>query len=94
MSAILDFMHSTPFTIAVLVIWAISAIGLIVFVLMHSGKGTGIGEAIAGSIYGSDTGSSIVERNLDRITVVFAVVFMVSLLLLMISYPQGSISGS
>ena len=94
MNAVLDFMHSTPFTIVVLVIWAISAIGLIVFVLMHSGKGTGIGEAIAGSIYGSETGSSIVERNLDRITVVFAVIFMVSLLLLMVSYPQGTVSGS
>ena len=94
MNAVLDFMHSTPFTIVVLVIWAISAIGLIVFVLMHSGKGTGIGEAIAGSIYGSETGSSIVERNLDRITVVFAVIFMVSLLLLMVSYPQGTVSES
>lgn len=94
MSAVIDFMQSTPFCIAVLVVWAISAVGLIVFVLMHSGKGTGIGEAIAGSIYGSDTGSSVVERNLDRITVVFAIVFMVCLLLLMISYPQGTTISS
>ena len=92
MDAVLNFMHSTPFCIAVLVVWAISAVGLIVFVLMHSGKGTGVSEVIAGSIYGSDTGSSIVERNLDRITVVFAVVFMVCLLLLMIAYPHGSVS--
>ena len=92
MSAILDFMHSTPFLIVVLVIWAISSVGLVVFVLLHSGKGTGVGEAIAGSIYGSETGSSIVERNLDRITVVFAIVFMLSLLLLMISYPTGTVS--
>lgn len=93
MRAILDFMHSMPFLVVVLVIWGLSAIGLIVFVLMHSGKGTGISEAIAGSIYGSDTGSSIVERNLDRITVVCAVVFMVSLLLLMVAYPTGSVAG-
>ena len=73
------------------ILWAISAIGLIIFVLMHSGKGTGVSEVIAGSIYGTDTGSSIVERNLDRITVIFAVVFMVSLLLLMISFPTGSV---
>ena len=78
--------------IIVLVIWAISAVGLIVFVLLHSGKGTGISEAIAGSIYGADTGSSIVEKNLDRITIVFAVVFMVSLLLLMVIYPHGAVS--
>ena len=91
MNVILDIMHSTAFMYVVLVLWAISAVGLIVFVLMHSGKGTGVSEVIAGSIYGSDTGSSIVERNLDRITVIFAVVFMVCLILLMISYPTGSV---
>lgn len=91
MDAILNVMHSTPFLYVVLALWAISSVGLIVFVLMHSGKGTGVSEVIAGSIYGTDTGSSIVERNLDRITVIFAIVFMVSLLLLMISYPTGSV---
>ena len=93
MNAILDFMHSMPFLIVVLVIWAISAVGLIAFVLMHSGKGTGISEVIAGSITGADSGSSIVERNLDRVTVVCAIVFMVCLLLLMIAYPTGSVVG-
>lgn len=91
MDAILNVMHSTPFLYIVLALWAISSVGLIVFVLMHSGKGTGVSEVIAGSIYGTDTGSSIVERNLDRITVIFAIIFMVSLLLLMISYPTGSV---
>lgn len=87
----LEVMQSTPFVIAVLVIWAISAIGLIVFVLLHSGKGTGVSEVIAGSIYGADSGSSIVERNLDRITIIFAIVFMVCLLLMMVIYPHGTV---
>ena len=91
MNVILDVLHSAPFMYVILVLWAISAIGLIVFVLMHSGKGTGVSEVIAGSIYGTDTGSSIVERNLDRITVVFAIVFIVSLLFLMISFPTGTV---
>ena len=82
----------TPVLYAVIVIWAISAIGLIVFVLLHSGKGTGLSEAIAGSVYGGDTGTSIVEKNLDRITIIFAVVFLLSLIALMIVYPQGSIA--
>ncbi len=91
MNVILDVMHSAPFMYVFLVLWAISAVGLIVFVLMHSGKGTGVSEVIAGSIYGTDTGSSIVERNLDRITIVFAIVFIVSLLFLMISFPTGTV---
>ena len=81
----------TPVLYAVIVIWAISAIGLIVFVLLHSGKGTGLSEAIAGSVYGGDTGTSIVEKNLDRITVVFAVVFIICLLVMMVIYPCGSV---
>ncbi len=80
-----------PLVIVFLVLLVLSGVGLIIFILMHSGKGTGVSEVIAGSIYGTDTGSSIVERNLDRMTVIFAVVFMVSLLLLMISFPTGSV---
>ena len=82
----------TPVLYAVIVIWAISAIGLIVFVLLHSGKGTGLSEAIASSVYGGDTGTSIVEKNLDRITVVFAVIFVICLLVMMVIYPHGSVS--
>lgn len=93
MDAVLEFMQSAPFVIAIVVVWAISAVGLIVFVLLHSGKGTGVSEVIAGSIYGADSGQSIVERNLDRITIVFAVVFMVCLLLMMVIYPHGTVSS-
>ena len=77
--------------IAIIVLWALSAVGLVIFVLLHSGKGTGVSEVIAGSIYGNDTGSSIVERNLDRITVICAIVFMLCLLAMMIIYPQGTV---
>jgi preprotein translocase subunit SecG len=37
----------------------------------------------------SATGTSLIEKNLDRITVGFAVAFGVSLLMLMILYPKG-----
>ena len=80
-----------PLLILVLIVWAVSGVGLIVFVLLHSGKGTGISEMIASSVYSSQTGTSIVEKNLDRITIIFAVIFLVSLLVLMIIYPHGSI---
>ena len=94
MEAFYNFMTSGPVLIVFLILWCVSAVGLIVFVLLHSGKGTGVSDVIAGSIYGTDTGSSIVERNLDRITVIFAVIFLVCLLVLMVIYPQGAVSGS
>ena len=80
----------TPVLYAVIVIWAISAIGLIVFVLLHSGKGTGVSDMIQSSVTGSQI--SIVEKNLDRITVVFAVIFVICLLVMMVIYPHGSVS--
>ncbi len=64
------------------------------FILLHSGKGTGISDMIASSVYSTQTGTSIVEKNLDRITIIFAIVFMVSLIVLMIIYPHGTIAAS
>ncbi len=72
----------------------LSGIGLIVFILMHSGKGTGISEMIASSMYSSQTGTSIIEKNLDRITIICAIIFMVSLLVLMIIFPHGTINNN
>lgn len=79
----------TALLIVALLIWAVSAIGLIVFVLLHSGKGTGLSEMLGGAMSTSASGTSIIEKNLDRITVGFAVAFGVSLLMLMVVYPKG-----
>ncbi|MBQ9953895.1 MAG: preprotein translocase subunit SecG [Eggerthellaceae bacterium] len=80
-----------PLLIILIILLIASGAGLIVFVLLHSGKGTGISDMIASSMYSSQTGTSIVEKNLDRITIGCAIVFMVSLLILMVVYPSGSI---
>ncbi|MEG0147446.1 MAG: preprotein translocase subunit SecG [Eggerthellaceae bacterium] len=81
-----------PLLIVLIAFLVISGLGLIIFILLHSGKGTGISDAIASSMYSSQTGTSIIEKNLDRITIIFAVIFIVDLLLLMIVYPQGTIT--
>jgi preprotein translocase subunit SecG len=48
---------------------------LIFLVLLHSGKGGGLSDMFGGSIGATAAGSTVVERNLDRITVVAALVF-------------------
>lgn len=83
-----------PLLIIVIGLLVISGIGLIIFILLHSGKGTGISDMIASSVYSTQTGTSIVEKNLDRITIAFAIVFMLSLIVLMIIYPHGTIATS
>jgi preprotein translocase subunit SecG len=72
-----------------LIVWAVSSIGLIVFVLLHSGKGTGLSEMLGGAMQTNVTGTSLIEKNLDRITVGFAIAFGVSLLILMMIYPKA-----
>ncbi len=80
-----------PFLVIVMIVWAISSIGLIVFVLLHSGKGTGLSEMLGGVMTPTSSGTSIIEKNLDRITIGFATAFMVSLLILMVIYPKGGL---
>lgn len=56
------------------IIWALSALGLIVFVLLHSPKGDGIG-GIGGQAQ-LFTSTKSAETALNRITWIFSVVFM------------------
>ena len=77
--------------IVLLVLLFTSGTGLIIFILLHSGKGTGVSDMIASSVYSSQTGTSIVEKNLDRITIILAVIFLLTVIALMIVYPQGTI---
>lgn len=54
-----------------------SAVLLILFILLHAGRGGGLSEMFGGGMT-SLGGSTIMEKNLDRITVVTAVVFVLS----------------
>lgn len=78
-----------PLLILVLIVWAVSGVGLIVFVLLHSGKGTGVSDMIASSLYNSSAATGVMEQNLDKLTVIVAVVFSVCVVLAMFFFPQG-----
>jgi preprotein translocase subunit SecG len=56
-------------------IFVLDSLALIFLVLLHSGKGGGLSDMFGGSIGATAAGSTVVERNLDRITVVVALVF-------------------
>jgi preprotein translocase subunit SecG len=61
--------------IALLVVSSAAMLG---FVLMHSGKGGGLSDMFGGGMGSSAMGSTVMERNLDRITVVVALVWSFS----------------
>ena len=68
---------------AILLVLDVIAAGfLILFVLLHAGRGGGLSDMFGGQMGGSMAGSTVVERNLDRITVVTALVFTFSTVLL------------
>jgi preprotein translocase subunit SecG len=69
-------------TVLFVVVEIISATGLVFLILMHSGKGGGLSDMFGGSVGAAASGSTVVERNLDRITVTVAIVFALTSLTL------------
>jgi len=61
---------------------------LIVLVLLHHGKGGGLSSMLGGSFYSNLSGSSVVERNLDRITVISGVVWAICIVGLGLLYKN------
>ncbi len=53
----------------------ICALALIFLVLMHSGRGGGLSDMFGGSVGAAAQGSTVVEKNLDRITISVALIF-------------------
>jgi preprotein translocase subunit SecG len=49
-------------------------LALLVLIFLHSGKDAGLSSAFGGGM-SSIGGASVVQKNLDRLTVVFAIVF-------------------
>jgi preprotein translocase subunit SecG len=56
---------------------------LIFLVLLHSGKDAGMSGAFGVGAAGGTTGGSLMERNLDRWTILFAIVFVVNTIVLL-----------
>ncbi|ASY27775.1 preprotein translocase subunit SecG [Candidatus Planktophila limnetica] len=72
--------------LALSIILVLTSILMILLVLLHKGKGAGLSDLFGGGISSSYGGSSVVEKNLDRITIVvgglwFAGVVALSLVL-------------
>ncbi|HEX3623096.1 MAG TPA: preprotein translocase subunit SecG [Acidimicrobiales bacterium] len=62
-------------TAVVMVIHVAVSLLLVVLVLLHSGRGGGLSDMFGGGMGAASAGSTVVEKNLDRITVSIAVIF-------------------
>ncbi|APT82686.1 preprotein translocase subunit SecG [Corynebacterium ammoniagenes] len=58
------------------IVLVISAILMTVFVLLHKGKGGGLSSLFGGGVQSNLSGSTVVEKNLDRYTVVMVIIWL------------------
>ena len=65
------------------VVQFVVAITLIFLILLHSGKDAGMSGAFGVGVTGGSTGGSLMERNLDRWTIFFAIVFVLNTIVLL-----------
>lgn len=69
-------------TAVLIVLHVIASLTMILFVLLHAGRGGGVSEMFGGGMQSQAMGSTVMEKNLDRITVITAIVFAGTTILL------------
>ena len=69
-------------TIAISIVLIITSLLMILLVLLHKGKGGGLSDLFGGGVSSSLGSSSVVERNLDRITIFTGVVWFLCIVAL------------
>ena len=64
------------------IVLVLASLGMIVLVLLHRGKGGGLSNLFGGGVSSSLGGSAVVEKNLDRLTVICGLVWAVCIVAL------------
>jgi preprotein translocase subunit SecG len=65
-------------TAIVVVLHTLISLLLVLLVLLHSGKGGGLSDMFGGGLGATAAGSTVMEKNLDRLTLVTAILFGMS----------------
>ena len=65
--------------IAFQIVLVITSLLMILLVLLHKGKGGGLSDLFGGGVSSSLGGSSVVERNLDRMTIGVGILWISSI---------------
>lgn len=68
--------HMEILTVVTVVLHVIFSLGMVALILLHAGRGGGLSDMFGGGVGPSAMrGSTVVERNLDRLTVVAGLLF-------------------
>jgi preprotein translocase subunit SecG len=71
------------------VILMLASLGMVVLVLLHKGKGGGLSNMFGGGVSSSLGGSAVVEKNLDRLTIICGLVWFVCIVALGLLLKQA-----
>jgi preprotein translocase subunit SecG len=78
--------EKNPVILTLEIILGITSLLLLLFILLHKGKGGGLSDMFGGGFTSQHGGSSVVEKNLDRITIVLSVVWLACIVGIGIAY--------
>ncbi|QKJ25312.1 preprotein translocase subunit SecG [Aquiluna borgnonia] len=67
---------------ALLVLLAITSVLLILLILLHKGRGGGVADMFGGGVTSTMSSSGVAERNLNRITIVLGLIWVVVIIIL------------
>ncbi|MHB2022898.1 MAG: preprotein translocase subunit SecG [Mycobacteriales bacterium] len=67
-------------SLALSVLVVITSLLLVALILLHRGKGGGLSDLFGGGVSSTLAGSSVVEKNLDRLTIICGLVWVASII--------------
>jgi preprotein translocase subunit SecG len=73
-------------TFALTIVLILASFGLVVLILLHRGKGGGLSSMFGGGMSSSLSGSSVVEKNLDRLTIIVGAIWTLCVIALGLLY--------
>jgi preprotein translocase subunit SecG len=66
--------------LALQIVLIISSILLVLLILLHRGRGGGLSTLFGGGVQSSLSGSSVVEKNLDRLTLFVGAIWLIAII--------------
>jgi preprotein translocase subunit SecG len=67
-------------SVVVSIVLVITSLMMILLILLHRGKGGGLSDLFGGGVSSTLSGSSVVEKNLDRITIFTGIVWFAAVI--------------
>jgi preprotein translocase subunit SecG len=65
--------------LALQIVLIITSVVLVLLILLHRGRGGGLSSLFGGGVQSSLSGSSVVEKNLDRITLFVCALWLIAI---------------